>query len=156
MDDDTALLRTVADYQFGAGAGKLLFPEGEKLSLTRTSSGRPRQVHAPDGRIATYGTDGRLRLGLAGGRRLHGGGGDSETGYSVVVGEESVPYVREGRNAFAKFVQSAARVIRPRDEVLVEHDGELLAVGRAELAGQGMLAFDSGMAVDIREGSQSS
>jgi uncharacterized protein with predicted RNA binding PUA domain len=152
MDEHIELLRTVADYQFGGGAGRALFPGGEQRSLTRTSSGRPRQVHAPDGRLATYGTDGRLRLGLGGGRRLReewtGGG------YTVVVGAESVPYIRDGRNAFAKFVRQAGSAIRPRDEVLVVHDGELLAVGRAELSGEGMLAFETGMAVDIREGAE--
>lgn len=154
MGGDIGLLRTVANYQFGAGAGAALFSGETDLSLTRTGSGRPRQVHASDGRLVTYGTDGRLRLGLAGGRRLHEEW--SETGYSVVVGSESVPHVRAGRNAFAKFVRRADSAVRPRDEVLVEHDGELLAVGRAELAGEAMLAFDTGMAVDVREGGHSS
>jgi len=152
--DHLELLQTVADYQFGAGAGAGLFPAESELSVTRTNSGRPRQVHAPDGRLVTYGTDGRLRLGLAGGRRLHDSAADG--GYTVVVGGESVPYVTEGHNAFAKFVRRADSAIRPRDEVLVVHDGALLAVGRAELAGRGMLAFETGMAVDIREGRQSS
>jgi uncharacterized protein with predicted RNA binding PUA domain len=152
MGADIEMLRTVADYQFGAGAGKALFSDGEELSLTRTSSGRPRQVHASDGRVATYGTDGRLRLGLAGGRRLYEGWSGSENAHRVAVGSESVPYVREGRNAFAKFVLQADSAIRPRDEVLVEHDGTLLAVGRAELAGQGMHDFETGVAVSVREG----
>lgn len=142
-------LRTVADYQFGEGAGENLFPPGEDLSITRTKSGRPRQIIGPDGRLATYGTDGRFRLGLAGGKQLQAG----IEGYRVVVGDESEPYIREGRNAFAKFVSHADDAIRPRDEVLIEHtDGRLLAVGRAELAGQGMLEFETGMAVKVREG----
>jgi len=89
--DDITLLRTVADYQFGRGAGGALFADSERLSLTHTSSGRPRQIHAPAGRVGTYGTDGRLRLGLAGGRRLR----DTEVADRVTVGAESVPYVRE-------------------------------------------------------------
>jgi len=144
-------LRTAADYQFGSGAGTTLFPADEELSLTRTSSGRPRQIHTAGGeRLATYGTDGRFRLGLAGGRRLQEG--LAEPAYRVVVGDESEPYVRDGRNAFAKFVREADSAIRPRDEVLVEHTaGSLLAVGRAELSGDGMLEFESGMAVSVRE-----
>ena len=144
-------LRAIADYQFGAGAGDVLLPAEEALSVTRTSSGRPRQIHAADGdRLATYGTDGRFRLGLAGGRRLQAG--LLEPAYRVVVGDESEPFVRDGRNAFAKFVRRADDRIRPRDEVLVEHeDGSLLAVGRAELSGGGMLEFDSGMAVHVRD-----
>jgi uncharacterized protein with predicted RNA binding PUA domain len=149
MADTIPQLRTVADYQFGAGAGAVLFPEELELSVTRTSSGRPRQIKGPDGRLATYGIDGRFRLGIEGGRHLH----EEHDGYGVVVGEESESYVRDGRNAFAKFVVSADEAIRPRDEVVVEHlDGSLLAVGRAELSGEGMLDFGSGVAVSVREG----
>jgi len=145
-------LRTVADYQFGRGAGAALFPPEKDLSITRTSSGRPRQIRAGDERLVTYETDGRFRLGMAGGRRLQQGLPDDA--YRVVVGDESEPFVREGRNTFAKFVSRADESIRPRDEVLVEHeDGSLLAVGRAELSGAGMLAFDTGMAVFVRDSS---
>ncbi len=148
MDD----LRTIAEYQFGSGAGTVLFPPDETQSVTRTSSGRPRQIHTPAGdRLVTYGTDGRFRLGMAGGRRLKEG--LPETSYRVVVGDESEPYVRGGRNVFAKFVRDADDTIRPRDEVVVEHtDGRLLAVGRAELSGPGMGDFETGMAVAVREG----
>lgn len=145
-------LQQIAAYQFGAGAGRALFAD-EDLTLTRTSSGRPRQIHAPDGRLATYGTDGRFRLGLAGGRRLQefwtGAGG---TAYRVEVGAESVPYVREERNAFAKFVTAVDPIVRPRDEVIIEHDGALLAVGRAELPASDMTDFETGVAVSVREG----
>ena len=151
MDEaDRQVLRRVADYQFGRGAGPALFSAGDELAVTHTSSGRVRQVHGDAGRLVTYGTDGRLRLGLAGGQRLR----DALPfpAYRVVVGDESEPFVRDGRNAFAKFVRRADGRIRPRDEVLVEHaDGSLLAVGRAELSGGGMLEFNSGMAVHVRD-----
>lgn len=150
MTADLDDLRTVARYQFGAAAGEALFPAEESLEVTRTSSGRPRQIRTEAGRVATYERDGRFRLGIEGGRRL-----DAELpedSYRVVVGDESEPFVTDGRNAFAKFVKRADEAIRPRDEVLVVHDdGRLLGVGRAELAGTGMLAFDSGMAVKVRE-----
>jgi uncharacterized protein with predicted RNA binding PUA domain len=150
---DRQVLRRVANYQFGHGAGVALFPEDADLSVTHTSSGRPRQVHGEDGRLVTYGTDGRLRLGLAGGRRLQEA--LSPPAYRVIVGDESEPYVRDGRNAMAKFVRESDPSIRPLDEVLVEHrDGDLLAVGRAELSGTGMLEFETGMAVSIREGAE--
>lgn len=144
-------LRTVARYQFGPDAGEALFPPDEHLDVTRTSSGRPRQIHADSGRIATYERDGRFRLGIAGGQRLDCGlAADS---YRVVVDDESEPFVRAGRNVFAKFVVRTDETIRPRDEVVVVHeDGTVLGVGRAELSGEGMLAFDTGMAVKTREG----
>ncbi|WP_254273811.1 PUA domain-containing protein [Haloarcula marina] len=150
-DSEYRGLCRAAVYQFGRGADAALFPAPEAVEITHTSSGRPRQVHADDGRIATYGTDGRYRLGLAGGRRLAEAFDGSR--HRVVVGDESEPFVREGRNAFAKFVQSADPELRPGDETLVVHeDGHLLAVGRAELPGGGMTDFETGMAVKVRQG----
>ena len=149
--DDLDSLRVVADYQFGAGAGKALFPPDEPLDIRRSRSGRPRQIRAEAGRIASFLTDGRLSLGAEGGRRLTAA--LSHPAYRVVVGDESEPYVREGRNVFAKFVAEVDPVVRPGDEVLVVHgDGRLLAVGRAELSADAMTDFGTGMAVMVREG----
>ena len=146
-------LRTVADYQFGAGAGAALFPADEagSLRVRRSTGGRPRQIVADDGRLVSYGTDGRFTLGFAGGRRL--AAALPAPASRVVVGEESDPFVREGRNAFAKFVRGVDPAVRAGDEVLVANEaGELLGVGRAELAAEAMGAFSSGVAVKIREG----
>ncbi|MFP8951831.1 PUA domain-containing protein [Natrialbaceae archaeon A-arb3/5] len=144
-------LRTIGDYQFGSGAGGALFPPSESLSIKRTTSGRPQQVLSDDGRIVSFGTDGRFTLGLEGGRRLDAA--LDRPAYRVVVDDESEPFVREEKNVFAKFVLEADPAIRPGDEVLVVHErGELLAVGRAELDGQGIDDFESGMAVNVREG----
>ena len=144
------MLQRVAQYQYGAGAGQALFPDDEDLEVYRTTSGRPEQVHAEAGRVVTYAVDGRFTLGLDGGRRLQSALDHPQ--YRVVVGDESEPFVREGKNVFAKFVSEADPGIRPGDEILVEHeDGDLLAVGRAELAGEGMTEFETGMAVFVRK-----
>lgn len=148
---DIGALRTIADYQFGATAGESLFPLAEELTIARSRSGRPRQVKSRDGRLVTYNTDGRFTLGLAGGRRLQQAF-SPPTG-RVVVGAESEPFVRDGRNAFAKFVTGVDPVIRPGDEVLVvTGDDTLLGVGRAELGATAMQDFTTGMAVMVREG----
>ena len=159
--DVLADLRTGADYQFGAGAGAALFPSEGSTTIRRSSGGRPRQNIAGDvddtpgsaegDRIASYGTDGRFTLGITGGLRLLSA--FPAPARRVVVGEESEPFVRDGRNAFAKFVTVADDGIRPGDEVLVVNDDdELFAVGRAELSGAEALAFDSGVAVMVRSG----
>lgn len=150
--DERATLTTVADYQFGAGAGEALFPEGEEIVVIRTSSGRPAQIATTDDRrIVSYGNDGRFTLGIAGGERLLTALPDGA--YTVVVGDDSEPFVRDGKNVFAKFVRSADPAIRPSDEVSVVHErGDLLAVGRAELPTSAMLDFDTGMAVKVRDG----
>lgn len=149
MSRDVSGLRTIADYQFGAGAGAALF-SGDVV-VQRTSSGRPQQILVDGKRVVSYGTDGRFTLGVAGGKRLQEALGSPA--YRVVVGDDSEPFVRDGKNVFAKFVRDVDSGIRPGDEVLVEHyDGDLIAVGRAELSADGMVDFDTGMAVKVRDG----
>jgi uncharacterized protein with predicted RNA binding PUA domain len=146
-------LRTVADYQFGSGAGEALFPSDDDESLTvhRSTGGRPRQIVAPEGRIVSYGTDGRFTLGIAGGRRLIDA--LDRPAARVVVGEESEPFVRDGKNAFAKFVRAVDPDVRPGDEVAVVLDDDtVVAVGRAELSADAMADFETGMAVHVRDG----
>ncbi|MFW5965194.1 MAG: PUA domain-containing protein [Halodesulfurarchaeum sp.] len=146
-------LRTIADYQFGEGAGEALFAPGVELSIRRSSSGRPRQVFRDGERLVSLGTDGRFTLGLAGGRAVQSA--LDPPAYRVVVGEESAPYIREGHNVFAKFVRSVDSALRAGDEVLIEHeDGTLLGVGRAELDATAMADFETGMAVSTREGAE--
>ena len=143
-------LVTIADYQFGAGAGNALFTETDFEILT-SKSGRPTQIIADDGRLVTLGADGRFTLGYAGGRRL--ASALEPPAYRVRVGTESESFVRDGANAFAKFVHDVDPAVRPFDEVLVTaRDGTLLGVGRAELSAVAMDAFDRGVAVSVREG----
>ncbi len=144
-------LRTIADYQFGSGAGEALFPEGGSLTIKRTASGRPQQVLAESGRIVSFGTDGRFTLGIEGGRRL--ASALESPAYRVIVDDESEPFVRDGKNVFAKFVLEAGEQIRPGDEIVVVHErGEVIAVGRAELDASGIADFETGMAVKVRDG----
>ena len=152
QDAGIPALRTVAAYQYGAGAGRALFPGDEEFRVRRSTTGRPQQVAREDGqRLVSVGMDGRLTLGAAGGRRLV-----DALDYPrarVVVGDESEPFVRDGKNVFAKFVQAVDGDARQGDELAVVHeDGDLLAVGRAELDAQSMLDFDAGMAVKVRDG----
>jgi uncharacterized protein with predicted RNA binding PUA domain len=148
---EVAQLRTVADYQFGAGAGAALFPQDADFEVYRSASGRPRQVLLDDERLVTLGTDGRFTLGLAGGRNL--AAGLDTPAYRVVVGDESEPFVRDGKNVFNKFVAEADPAIRAGDEVIVSHErGEVIAVGRAEVDAGSMADFGTGMAVLVREG----
>jgi uncharacterized protein with predicted RNA binding PUA domain len=149
--EERAALSTIADYQFGADAGAALFPESESPAVRRSSSGRPKQVLADAGRLVSIGTDGRFTLGLEGGRRLRAAFDSPRC--RVVVGDESAPFVRDGKNVFAKFVRTVDPAVRTGDEVVVVHeDGELLGVGRAELSAGEMADFGAGMAVFVRDG----
>lgn len=148
-NEEVARLRTTADYQFGAGAGAALFPDPD-LAVRRSVNGRPQQVLDGDRRLVSYNTDGRFTLGVAGGRRLLAL--DAPTA-RVVVGEESDPFVRDGKNAFAKFVQEVDPAVRPSDEVcIVDPADDLLGVGRAKLSAEAMADFETGVAVKTRDG----
>jgi len=147
---DLADLARLADYQFGDGAGRALFPPEESFSIERSRSGHPRQVLGDAGRVVSFTSYGRFTLGIEGGRRLHAARPGS---YFVSVDGESEPYVRDGRNAFAKFVRDVDPAVRPGDEVRITGpDGELYGVGRTELSASGMCDFETGMAVKTREG----
>jgi uncharacterized protein with predicted RNA binding PUA domain len=145
--DELSRLRRIADYQFGSGAGSSLFPDSVEFKLSTT--GRVSQVLLNGNRVATLKTDGRLTLGEVGGRRLH----DflEPPRMRVEFGDESVPYIREGRNGFAKFVGRVDDAVRARDEVIVTGPGdEYLTTGRAELCAEEMRDFEKGVAVLVR------
>lgn len=158
--EEVARLRRVANFQFGQGGAEALFgdvddatagagPVGD-LTVERTSSGRIEQLHDDGDRLAAIATNGRFVLSVRGARRIVDG--LPAPRHRVAVGAESVEYVREGRNAFAKFVTDADPALRPGDETVVVHDGAVLGVGRAELSPDGMADFDTGVAVSIRHG----
>jgi len=147
VSENLTKVRRVADYQFGRGAGDALFPDD--IGFKRSRTGRVSQVLLDGERLATLKTDGRFTLSDEGGARLH-----SELEpprMRVEFGDESLPYLRDGRNGFAKFVVSVDDEIRAGDEVLVTGpDDEFVTTGRAELSAEEMRDFDTGVAVLVR------
>jgi len=146
-------VRMIADYQFGKGIGKELFPDGSTFQLSRTK--RVRQVVHSGKRIATArAKDGFFTLSIEGasvvhrllpGKRLR-----------VVVSEEAVPFVEAGKTAFAKHVIEIDPELRAGEEVLVTDKADrLLATGQLLLSPAELLSLDSGAAVDVRVGTAS-
>ncbi len=151
VDMDLARARALADHQFGPRAADALLA-GEVTFVKSKRTAKVRNILA-DGKhaLSLRARDGLYTLKLAGGRRLHGA--FQAPRLRVVVVEESAPFNREGKNVFAKFVVSADEAIRPWDEVLVvDQEDALLAVGRALMNRDEMLAFGQGVAVKVREG----
>jgi uncharacterized protein with predicted RNA binding PUA domain len=146
-------IRTIADYQFGSGAGDGLFPDD--CTFIRSNTGRIRQIQQQGIRLATLrAKDGRLTLSIEGARRLH----DHLPfpAYRVTIQEDVAEFPRKGKNVFAKHVIAADREIRSGDEVLVvTGEDNLLATGAAVLSGDEMLHFKYGVAVKVRQGCES-
>jgi len=145
-------VQTIADYQFGSGSGIGLFPEGCTFMLSTT--GRIRQILFGGVRLATVrAADGRLTLGMEGAKRLRIL--VPPPGYRVTIREDVAEFVAQGRNAFAKHVVSADQGIRAGDDVLVVAGSDrLIACGAAVVSGTEMLAFNYGVAVRVRQGSE--
>jgi uncharacterized protein with predicted RNA binding PUA domain len=146
-------VRVIADYQFGAGAGTGLFPDGCRFILSQT--GRVRQVLLGEARLATLRAyDGRLTLSFAGAERLRQA--IPPPGYRAGIDPSVSEFIAAGKTAFARHVVSADPGIRAGDEVLlVTGEDELLATGTALLSGAEMLSFNYGPAVKVREGRES-
>ncbi|MHA2085401.1 MAG: PUA domain-containing protein, partial [Candidatus Thorarchaeota archaeon] len=71
--------------------------------------------------------------------------------YIVTMEDDAADFVAKGKSSLAKFVEKASNDLRAGEEVLVvNQQGELLGVGKALLSGKEMLAFDRGVAVNIR------
>jgi predicted RNA-binding protein (TIGR00451 family) len=151
MDPDLRRIRAIADYQFGPGCGAALFPEGVSIERSR-NTGRIRFVRSDGTLLASLRpTDGLFALTIAGAERLVPGIGSF--GYTVTVTDGVSEFISQGRNVFAKHVVDAGRGIRPGDEVIiVDSKKGVLAVGRALLNREEMLAFGSGVAVKTRRG----
>jgi 7-cyano-7-deazaguanine tRNA-ribosyltransferase len=151
FDLDMQRVRAVSDMQFGKGAQDVLVTG--KIELVKSKkTGKIRNVIS-DGKhiLSMRAGDGLFTLKIEGAKRLHKG--FTAPNLRVVVEDDSVEFNREGKNVFAKFVVDCDEELRPRDEVLiVDKNDELVAVGRAVMNREEMLAFNMGVAVRVREG----
>jgi uncharacterized protein with predicted RNA binding PUA domain len=144
--------RTIADLQFGRGAGEALFPDETTFGLS--STGRLRYLYSGKERIATVrAKDGLLTIGMLGAERLHAF--FDAPRLRVVASDDAAPFIAKGGNLFAKHVLRADCDIRAGEEVLVV-DGRdrLLATGKAVLAPSEMLQIKRGLAVLTRRAAE--
>jgi archaeosine synthase alpha-subunit len=129
-------LRALADYQFGPVASDALFEGAEVVGKWPTG-----KVMAGGEQLAMLPTSrGLLSLTLAGGRRLLASGA-----YAVEIED-----FRVKGGVFAVGVKAADPAIRPGDEVVVHHGGDLRAVGSALMSGPEMVERKRGEAVNAR------
>jgi uncharacterized protein with predicted RNA binding PUA domain len=144
--------RVIADYQFGWGAGTILFPITVEFILSKTS--RIAQIRDDGVRIATLRSlDGVFTLSIEGAERLRRFFPYPKL--RVVMNEESSEFVRKGGTAFCKHVIDADAEIRAYDEViLVDVGDKLLATGKAILSPEEMDMFNHGVAVKVRYGGE--
>ncbi|MCS7144627.1 MAG: pseudouridine synthase [Archaeoglobaceae archaeon] len=152
MVDNLRVVRVIADYQFGKGAGNALFPDTCRFLLSK--NGKIRQILDGDRRIATLKADsGLLTLSIEGASRLQKIFPFPKL--RVVVLNEVSEFIADGKSVFARHVVLVDDRIRANDEVLVVNErDELLATGKALLSASEMLEIKKGVAVKTRQGSE--
>jgi len=150
LDGDIHRISAVSDMQFGKGAKKALFT-GEIRIVKSKKTNKIRNIYC-DGKhiLSMRASDGMFTLKMDGARLLHKS--FKYPDLRVTVEKDAVPFIKEGKSVFAKFVKDCDPEIRPFDECLiVDEKDNLLATGRCLLNRAEMLSFDYGMAVKTRE-----
>ena len=148
---DLSRVRSVIDYQFGRGTHNAVL-DGEVRVVKSKTTGKIRTVSV-DGEhvLSMRASDGLFTLRPPGALRFMAHFPSPR--WRVVVNEDAVPFNREGKNVFSKFVIDCDESLVPMDEVMVvDSSDDLVAIGRALQVREEMLAFEKGIAVKVREG----
>ena len=150
LNFDLRRVSAVVDMQFGYGASKALL-NGSVTIVKSKRTGKIRNIYCEgDHVLSMRAEDGLFTLKLAGGRRLH-----EALKFPVgrvVVTDDAVPFIKQGKSVFAKFVSDCDTNLRPFDEcVIVDENDMFLAVGRTLLNRDEMLSFHQGVAVKTRD-----
>jgi len=150
IDMDFIRISAVSNMQFGKGSSKALF--GGRLKIVKSkNTGKIRNVYCDVEHILSMrAEDGLFTLKACGAKRLHKF--FKKPKLRVVINNDAVPFVKEGKSVFAKFVVECDPELRPYDECLiVDEKDSLIAVGRTLLNREEMMAFNHGTAVKTRE-----
>ena len=151
MENSLAKVRSIADYQFGKGVGLELFPSNVEIQYS-PRTGRIRYINLDGERLATLRpTDGVLSLSIKAAVFMA-----EKTPFAkcfVTVKNDVSKFIAEGGDVFAVHVVKVDGEVGARDEVIVlDEDGQVLAVGRTLLSSEEMKAFKTGVAVKVRHG----
>lgn len=151
MENNLVKIRSIADYQFGKGVGKQLFPDNIEIQHS-PRTGRIRYIILNGERLATLRpTDGLLSLSIKAAQLI--ANNKSFFKCFVTVQNEVAKYIASGGDVFAVHVVKVDAEIGAKDEVIViDEDGQVLAVGRTILSSEEMKAFKTGVAVKVRHG----
>lgn len=151
IDFDIKRIIMVANMQFGKKTGNILF-KNDNISLVKSKkTGKIRNVlYGKKHLVSMRAEDGMFTLKIEGAKILHKN--FKKIILRVIVDDDAVSFVKEGKSVFAKFVVECDPNLRPFDECLiVDKKDNLLAVGRCILNREEMLSFKHGVAVKNRE-----
>ncbi|MCI4362263.1 MAG: tRNA guanosine(15) transglycosylase TgtA [Thermoplasmata archaeon] len=134
-------------WRYGPAAATAL-RAANLLGRRSPKTGRLRRVERDGVILFHVGTDGLVRPTWRGAQLLHATLPSPAS--RVVVGADAVPFVREGRSLFSRFVIGGDLTLVPgASALLVDKDDTLLAVGRLLLAPGEMGRLKRGVAVRV-------
>lgn len=145
-EDAKVIVKGILSYQYGPKAAALI---DDSVSISRSrKTNRIRHVMKGDTLLGTIrASDGMFVPSLEGAKQLL----TLTNSHFVVVNEDSIPFVKQGKSVFAKFVLECDKNIRPFDEVFILSPAkEVIGFGTALMNKREMSFFKSGAAVTTR------
>ena len=150
-DADLLRAKAVSRYQFGIEATDALFRGNIELVVSK-KTGKIRNVIS-DGEhvLSMRAGDGLYTLRVEGATRI--AAAVPAPHMRVVIMDDAVPFVAQGRNVFCQFTISCDENLVPMDEaIVVDKNDKVIATGRAMLITSEIKSFKKGVAVKIRSG----
>jgi predicted RNA-binding protein (TIGR00451 family) len=149
---ELSIIKGILNYQFGNKVGdKIIEKYKEKIKIEKSKKTRRiRRIYIGDKLFGTIEpTTGFIILTFYGGQII------KEflefPKYRIVVKDEAVKFIKEGKSVFNKFVENLDESILPRDIVLiVDKNDNLLAVGESLLSGKEIKDFKVGVAAKVK------
>ena len=148
---DVSRVKTILDYQFGPGVGKI-FTDGETELVISRKTKRLRNLLLDGEHVASLShRRGMFILQRRGAELLHEN--SNKSAYRVVVNSETAEFNRKGKSVFCKFIESIDSNLKCLDEcIVVTPKDELIAYGKLMIGPKEIELNQQGMAVRVRSG----
>ena len=148
---DIERVKTILDYQFGDGVGKV-FTNGETELVISRKTKRLRNLLLDGEHVASLShRRGMFILQRKGAELLHAFSKSPQ--YRIVVDSETAEFNRKGKSVFCKFIESIDSNLRCMDEcIVVTPNDELIAFGKLIVSPKEIELKQQGMAVRVRSG----
>ena len=152
---DVNRVKTILNYQFGEGIGKI-FTDGETELVISRKTKRLRNLILDEGHVASLShRRGMFILQRKGAELIHKN--TEFPKFRVVVDSETAEFNRKGKSVFCKFIEDIDPELRCMDEcVVVTPDDELIAFGKLIISPKELELGQQGMAVRVRSGIENS
>ena len=148
-------VKTILDYQFGKGIGKI-FTDGETELVISRKTKRLRNLLLDGQHVASLShRRGMFILQKRGAELLHENSSNSM--YRVIVNSETAEFNRKGKSVFCKFIEDIDTELKCLDEcIVVNPKDELLGFGKLMIGPKEIELGQQGMAVRVRSGIETS